>query len=57
VRLLSSLISTTRFRKSSLSASTRAALWRPPGHPGVVPVNDIGRFGNRPVFTTELVKG
>jgi eukaryotic-like serine/threonine-protein kinase len=26
-------------------------------HPGVVPVYDIGRFGNRPFFTMKLVKG
>ena len=26
-------------------------------HPGVVPVYDIGRFGERPFFTMKLVKG
>src|SRR5262249_47733876 len=26
-------------------------------HPGVVPVYDIGTFGNRPFFTMKLVKG
>src|SRR5262245_11562751 len=26
-------------------------------HPGVVPVYDIGRFGDRPFFTMKLVKG
>jgi hypothetical protein len=26
-------------------------------HPGVVPVYDMGRFGNRPFFTMKLVKG
>jgi serine/threonine-protein kinase len=26
-------------------------------HPGVVPVYDIGRFGNRPFFTMKLIKG
>src|SRR6516225_1704405 len=26
-------------------------------HPGVVPVYDIGRFGDRPYFTMKLVKG
>jgi serine/threonine-protein kinase len=26
-------------------------------HPGVVPVYDIGRFGDRPFFTMQLVKG
>jgi eukaryotic-like serine/threonine-protein kinase len=26
-------------------------------HPGIVPVYDIGRFGNRPFFTMKLVKG
>jgi serine/threonine-protein kinase len=26
-------------------------------HPGVVPVYDIGQFGNRPFFTMKLVKG
>src|SRR5437763_12897997 len=26
-------------------------------HPGVVPVYDIGHFGNRPFFTMKLVKG
>ena len=26
-------------------------------HPGVVPVYDIGRFGERPYFTMKLVKG
>src|SRR5262245_1976394 len=26
-------------------------------HPGVVPVYDLGRFGNRPFFTMKLVKG
>src|SRR5262249_35717626 len=26
-------------------------------HPGVVPVYDVGRFGDRPFFTMKLVKG
>src|SRR5262245_60920888 len=26
-------------------------------HPGVVPIYDIGRFGDRPFFTMKLVKG
>src|SRR5262245_22361251 len=26
-------------------------------HPGVVPVYDLGQFGNRPFFTIKLVKG
>ena len=26
-------------------------------HPGVVPIYDIGRFGDQPFFTMKLVKG